>query len=92
MFFCVCVDRIHILVMKSIANIGLFQPCGDIWLDFCVCVFLTFTEHKVAFDVKRLDLDVRHGDGDAFLVVTGNKSKGLLSCAHVGTACWRHQC
>lgn len=31
---------------------------------------LTFTEHEVRRDVKGLDLDVIHGNGDALLVVT----------------------
>lgn len=45
--------------------------------------FLTFTEHEVAFDVKRLDLDVGHVDCDALLVVSGDQREGLLSRTHI---------
>lgn len=43
----------------------------------------TFAEHKVAFDVEGLDLDVGQGDGDALLMVGGEECEGLLGRTHV---------
>lgn len=54
-------------------------------------VALTFTEHEVRGDVKGLDLNVIHGDGDGLLVVTGDEGQGLLCCAHKRVPGWGHQ-
>lgn len=43
---------------------------GQFFVKGVFCCALTFTEHEVRCDVKGLDLDVIHGNGDALLVVT----------------------
>lgn len=54
-------------------------------------VVLTCAEYEVRGDVKGLDLDVVHVEGDALLVIAGDEGDGLLSRAHIGVPGWGHQ-